>query len=388
MTGRLKFDRREFAGAFADLGTSLPLILAVLLATQLPAAGVLLSFGLAQIATGVLYGLPMPVQPLKAMAVVAIAGGASGGMLHLAGLMIGTIMVLLTMTGILSRLLHLIPRCVVRGLQLGLGLMLAGAACRLIGREQVWLSWPLAATAIVTLVCLRHHPRWPAGLLVVGAGIVWTALFRVDWQSSILAGQTVPPPAPEWPLDQWATVLIVLVIPQLPLSLGNSVLATHQAARDLFPSRAFTLRKIGLTYGFINLAVPWLGGLPVCHGCGGLVGNHAMGARSGGAVVIYGAFFVAAGLFGSSGFVPLAQAFPAPLLGALLVVEAGSLVALMGSERHPPGAVILIVLIGLICALAPQGYVLGMAVGLTAYHVLRACNVSMTTENQPGHMAT
>lgn len=375
MRPNIQFNRRELAGAFGDIGTSLPLIVAVLLATPLSAAGVLLAFGLAQIATGLLYGLPMPVQPLKAMAVVVIAGQASGGLLQMAGLMIGVLMIGLSASGALGWLSRMIPLCVVRGVQAGLGLMLARTAASLVGREAGPWSWIAALAAIAVLALLRQHHRWPGALLVIGAAAAWAAVFRVDWSAVAPAiGFAAPRPA-AWPLDQWLPALTLLVLPQLPLSLGNSVIATQQTARDLFPERAFSLRQLGLTYGVLNLLVPWLGGLPVCHGCGGLAGNHALGARTGGAVVIYGTMFVVAGLLCSGVFVMLVQAFPPSVLGAVLLVEATVLVLLVRDLRASPAALALAGGVALICVFVPQGYLVGLLAGLAVYHGLRATGV-------------
>ncbi|MBI2517240.1 MAG: transporter [Opitutae bacterium] len=375
MRPNIQFNRRELAGAFGDIGTSLPLIVAVLLATKLPAAGVLLAFGLAQIATGLLYGLPMPVQPLKAMAVVVIAGQASGGLLQMAGLMIGVLMIGLSASGLLGWLSRVIPLCVVRGLQAGLGLMLARTAANLVGREHSPWSWIAALVAIAVLALLRRHPRWPGALLVIGAAVGWAALFRIDWSAMAPAiGFAAPGPA-VWPTEGWLAALTLLVLPQLPLSLGNSVIATQQTARDLFPERAFSLRKLGLTYGGINLLVPWLGGLPVCHGCGGLAGNYALGARTGGAVVVYGTMFVVAGLLFSGGFVTLVQAFPPAVLGAVLLVEATVLVLLVRDLRASPAALALAAGVALLCVFAPQGYLTGLLAGMAGYYALRAAGV-------------
>lgn len=226
-TPRVRFDRREFAGAFGDIGTSLPIIVALLAATDLNAAGVLLAFGFAQISTGLLYGLPMPVQPLKAMAVIAIAGQAPGGLLPLAGLMIGALMLALSATGALDWLSRAIPHCVVRGLQAGLGLMLAGTALGLVGREDRAWGWAAACIAVAVLLLLRKNRRLPGALLVVGAALLWTAAFRLDWTALVDGVGFVAPRPSAWPLGQWLTALTLLVLPQLPLSLGNSVIATR-----------------------------------------------------------------------------------------------------------------------------------------------------------------
>ena len=375
MPPNIQFNRRELAGAFGDIGTSLPIIVAILLVTGLNGAGVLVAFGLAQIATGLLYGLPMPVQPLKAMAVVVIAGQASGGLLQLAGLMIGVLMLGLSASGALDWLSRVIPLCVVRGVQAGLGLSLARTATSLVAREDSTWGWAAALAALGVLALLRKNHRLPGALLVIGAALAWAAVYRVDWGTVAHGvGFVAPRPAP-WPWDQWVAALTLLVLPQLPLSLSNSLIATRQTVRDLFPGREFTLRTIGLTYAGLNLLVPWLGGIPVCHGCGGLAGYYALGARTGGAVIIYGALWVVAGLFFSGAFVTLVHAFPTAILGAVLLFEAAVLVLLLRDQRAAPAGLALATAVALVCILAPQGYLTGLVAGVVAYHALRAAGV-------------
>ena len=365
-----RFDRQELAGAFGDIGTDLPLIAGIILATKLDASGVFLAFGLAQIASGLLYGLPMPVQPLKAMAVVVIAGQATGGQLQLAGLMIGALMLLLAFSGLLDRLQQVIPVLVVRGIQAGLGIALARTALGLTGREGLW-GWVAAAVAVAILVWLRQHRHWPGALLVVGAGALWAAFTRIDW--NVLAhgfGWVTPTPA-ALPWDQWLAALTLLVLPQVPLSLSNSVIATQRTVTDLFPERPVTLRGIGRTYGLINLLSPWLGGIPMCHGCGGLAGYYALGARTGGSVIIYGSLYLLVGGLFSGAFQEVLRAFPAPVLGAVLLVEAGVLLLLLREVPRTPLALGLAGLIALVCVFAPQGYLMGMIVGCILFYSLR-----------------
>lgn len=371
----IQFNRRELAGAFGDIGTSLPIIVGILLATGLNPAGVLTAFGLAQIITGLLYGLPMPVQPLKAMAVAVIAGQASGPMLQLAGLMIGAAMLILSASGALDWLSRVIPLCVVRGVQAGLGLALARVATKLVNQEgNVW-GWVAAGVSILVLALLRKNHRLPGALVVIGAAVIWAAFYRVEWSSLKEGIGFTLPQAEPWPWHQWLTALTLLVLPQIPLSLSNSVIATQQTVRDLFPGKELTLRTIGLTYAGINLIVPWFGGIPVCHGCGGLAGYYALGARTGGAVVIYGSMFVVAGLFFSGAFAGLIHAFPKSILGAVLLVEAAVLVLLMRDLRASKPALGLSATVALICVFAPHGYLTGLVVGVAVYYALRAAGV-------------
>src|SRR5205814_4157428 len=127
---RIRFDRNEFSGAFGDMGTDFPLIAGMILAAGLNPASVLTLFGSMQILTGLLYGIPMPAQPLKAMAVIVISQKASGAMLYGAGLAIGLVMLVLAGTGLLGVLANAVPKSVVRGIQFALGLQLATLALR------------------------------------------------------------------------------------------------------------------------------------------------------------------------------------------------------------------------------------------------------------------
>ncbi|HEX6985512.1 MAG TPA: putative sulfate/molybdate transporter [Planctomycetaceae bacterium] len=362
-TPRLRFDRHEFAGSVGDLGTDLPLIVGMILTAGLEPASVLTVFGAFQIVTGVAYGLPMPMQPLKAMAALVIAGQATAGQLYGAGLAIGVAMLALSLTGGLTWLARVIPKPVVRGIQMGLGLTLANIALRNYLPDLGLGGFALAAAGFVLLLVGRSHGRWWAGPAVVGLGLFVTA-FTVDW-SAVSAGVGLSLPEPHVP--SWADVatgFLILALPQLPLSVSNSVIATEQTVRDLFPERPTTVRKIGLTYAAANLIAPWLGGLPVCHGCGGLAGHYALGGRTGGSVVIYGAAYLLTGLLLAGAFGELAAAFPQPLLGVLLAFEALTLLSLVrelaGSSRDWT--------IALIVALSafglPQGYLVGVIAGL------------------------
>jgi hypothetical protein len=190
-------------------------------------------------------------------------------------------------------------------------------------------------------------------------------------------GWVTPVPA-RLPWDQWAAALMLLVLPQVPLSLSNSVIATQRTVNDLFPERPVTLRGIGRTYSLMNLLSPWIGGIPMCHGCGGLAGYYALGARTGGSVVIYGSLYLVVGAFFSGAFQEVLRAFPAPVLGAVLLVEAGVLILLLRDVVRSPLALGLAGVVALVCVLAPQGYLSGLLVGCILYYALRFWNPSLS----------
>jgi len=359
---RLRFDRNEFAGAFGDIGTSFPLLTGMILAAGLPPTGVLTMFGAMQILTGVLYGLPIPVQPLKAMAVLVITQHLPPPVLFGGGLAIGALMLLLALTGLVEWVARVVPKPVVRGIQFGLGLQLASLALTRYVPGEGTVGWVLAVVGFLVTVALLGNRRYPPALLLIGLGAAYALVFRLDrgvWAHSI--GFRLPHLAAPAPQDV-LTGFLVLTLPQLPLSLGNSILATTQVVADLFPHRPVTVRRISLTYAVMNLINPWFGGAPSCHGSGGVAGNYAFGARTGGSVIIIGSLYLLLGLVFSPGFAELIRLFPLPVLGVILVFEGLGLMRL-ARDVSDPVEFSIVLLVGLIVLGLPYGYVSGLIIG-------------------------
>lgn len=367
----IRFDRHELAGAFGDIGTDLPLIVGLIAFCGLDPAGVCTVFGLLQIATGILYRIPMPVQPLKAMATIMLAERHSPGTLAAGGLVIGAAMLVLAATGMLDWIARVVPRAVVRGIQLGLGLTLARLALSDYAGADGAPGYVVAGLAVVTLLLLRRQHRVPGPLVVIGLGGLYalaTGLGSHAW--SEVAGLRLPRFA--WPAtEEFARGAVLLALPQLALSLGNSVLATSQATRDLFPERAVGVRRIGFTYALMNLVGPPFGGLPACHGCGGLAGFHGFGARTGGAPILYGALYVVLGLFLAPGFATVVRLFPLPILGTVLLFEAVALMSLVGDVAADRDQLWVALLVGAAVIGLPNGYVVGLLAGTLLDHASR-----------------
>jgi hypothetical protein len=367
---RLRFDRHELAGAFGDIGTDLPLLLALILTCDLDAASVFIGFGALQVVTGIYYGLPMPVQPLKAMAAIMLVEKLSPGTLAGGGGVIGALMLVLTFSGALSWLSRIVTIPVVRGIQTGLGLSLGWLALRKYVVADGEAGVLIAVVCLGLLLLLRRQRRIPGPLVVLLVGVAWALTVKLpdaSWAGvfGVRLPTLVVPTGHE--LLQGA---LLLALPQLPLSLGNSVLATSRTTEDLFPGRGVSVQRIGKTYGLSNLVAPLFGAVPVCHGCGGLVGFYNFGARTGGAPVIYGSFYLTVGLFFSPGFEQVLALFPLPVLGVVLLFEAGGLLVLaLQAVTDRRSMFIVCVVAG--CAVAlPWGYLIGTAVGVV---LVRLC---------------
>lgn len=367
----LSFSRREVAGAFGDLGTDLPLLVGVVLATGMDPTTAFVVFGALQIASGLVYRLPMPVQPLKAMAAIAIAGKLAPPLLAAGGLIVGVTMLVLAQTGALGWLARVVPRMVVRGIQVGLGLQLATLAFRRFLPADGARGWMLAAVCLALILWLRDNKKVPAALVVLALG-VGVAVFTWPAGLPALWGVHWPTLPSRWPTgDEFAQAALLLALPQIALSLGNSVLATRQVVADFFPEREpLTVKRIGTTYALMNLVAAPLGGLPVCHGSGGIAGHYAFGARTGGSVIVYGTTLVLAGLFLVGDPASFQRLVPSPVLGTLLLVEAVTVLLLVRDQWGDKLACSVAIACGLTAAYAPYGYAIALAAGTLVSVVL------------------
>lgn len=360
----LRFDRNEFAGAFGDIGTDLPLLIGVILAAKLDASSTLVVFGGMQILTALFYQMPMPVQPLKAMSALVIAQKIDGEILFGAGLAIGIVMLLLSLSGALLWLSRAIPKAVVRGIQFGLGLQLSLLALKEYVPSEGVLGYALAAVGFAITLFLLGNRKYPASLFVIALGVCYALVFHSDilFQNQWIATFSLP----KFFIPTWETLasgFLLLTLPQIPLSISNSILATKQTASDLFPEKNLSFKQIGLTYSAMNLISTFFSGVPVCHGSGGMVGHYTFGGRTGGSVVIYGLLYLVLGLFFASEFEQLVKLFPLPILGVILFFEGLSLIKLSGDLLSERKDFFVAILTGVLAAGVPYGYVIGVVIG-------------------------
>jgi len=369
--GRIVFNRNELSGAFGDIGTDFPLVVGMILAAGLDPASVLIVFGAMQVLTGVVYGMPMPVQPLKAIAALVITQKLGGDVLYGGGLAIGLVMLVLVVTGLIGTLARAIPKVVVRSIQFGLGLQLATIALREYLPSSGIVGYGLALLSCITIVLLLGNRRFPPAPFVILIGVASTLIYGTN-VDQIVHGFGIQFPqlhAPD-PQDIWMG-FILLALPQIPLSLGNSILATRQVTYDLFPQRPITVEKISFTYALMNLINPFLSGLPTCHGAGGMVGHYTFGGRTGGSVVLYGALYLFIGIFLAGSFGAVVQLFPKPVLGIILFFEAVAIMRLVRDVAHDTTDFPIVLIGGLVAASLPYGYLIALIVGTALFYLSR-----------------
>jgi MFS superfamily sulfate permease-like transporter len=313
---------RELSGALGDLGTLLPLMLGSIAVAGLVPLPVLAGSAVFYIATAACYRLPIPVQPMKAVAAVLLTAQLSPAALAASGVMLGAALLILGLTGWISRLARIVPQSVLAGLQLGLGLALALVSLDLMA------SAPLLAVVTIGIVLgLLLVPRAPSALIALAAAVVLAQVQDIPG----MGAQILAPAAfelPAWPSRaELESAVSLFVLPQLCLTFTNAVLLTALLANDYFGEHAahVTPRRLSVTSGLANLLLTPLGALPMCHGAGGLAAHYRFGARSGTAPLALGVALLAVALLPGGLGLALLAAIPAAALGALLMMAAGEL---------------------------------------------------------------
>ncbi len=292
----------EAAGAVADLGVLVPLAAALILVNGLHPGAVFVCAGLAVLGSGLFFRVPFPVQPLKALTAVAVASLASPDVIHAAGIELGLFLLLLSVRHVADAVARLFTKPVVRALQFGVGVLLVLAAGRLalrppgVFRGVPPSPWPFAlmvATGIGVALA-AHRRRYGGALALLAAGLLATFLAA----RPELGGPAPALPSPSLPdAPAFARAFLLLVVPQLPLTFGNAVVAVSDLAREEFGPRArrVTPSNVCRSAGVANVLSGVLGGMPMCHGAGGLTAHVRLGARTAGMNVLLGAALLALG---------------------------------------------------------------------------------------------
>jgi MFS superfamily sulfate permease-like transporter len=324
-----RFDRMEWAGAFGDLGTLIPFVVAYIGMVGMDPFGILFAFGVALIVCGAYYRTPMPVQPMKAAGAVAATQAAQTAVITPAAvvgasLATGAIWMLLGLTGTARRVAALVPRYVVTGIVLGLGM-----AFMLEGVKMMASGWLIAVIGLVGTLLLLTNRSVPAMFLL----LLFGATCGIVAEPALLqkVGEaTIEFRAPSFALSDltWKDFglgLIFLTLPQLPLTLGNAIIATAEENNRLFSDRATDENKLSTSTGILNCFSASVGGIPMCHGAGGMAGHVAFGARTGGATIILGIILLLLALFLSGSVQTLFSILPKAILGVILFITGAQL---------------------------------------------------------------
>ena len=331
---RLRVTRREISGAFADLGILLPLEAALVAVNGLNPTSTLLGVGILYIATGWYFRLPMPVQPLKALAAIAIARELSPEVIAASALLMSASLGMLAVTGLIDRIYAIVPTPTVRGIQLGLAYVLVRGAFEMlqqpitptaalpavpVGSLSLPVALALAPVLVILVALLVKKSFVPASLAVLGAG-VGVGLIAGRWTGiGALGPAAISLDVPN--ASAFSTAAAVLLTAQLPLTLANSVVATTDAARHYFPGQAgrVTPRRLSLSIALGNLWAGFFGGLPNCHGSGGLTAHYRFGARTPVSTTLLGLVLILVALLFGQAALGVRTLIPLPFFGVLLL---------------------------------------------------------------------
>jgi MFS superfamily sulfate permease-like transporter len=326
---RNRFDRMEWAGAFGDLGTLIPFVVGYIGVLKMDPFGVLFAFAIAMIACGAYYKTPIPVQPMKAIAAVAIAQVAQTAVVtpmavYAAGLVTGVIWLVLGLTGAATRITNIVPRPVLRGIILGLGL-----SFMLQGIKMMASHWLLGAIGLSGTLLLLGNRRFPVMFLLLVFGVICGAVLNPQALHA-LSNSSLQIRMPHFVLHNlsWHDFLIgfvLLSLPQLPLTLGNAIMAIRDENNRLFPEHPVTDKGLATSTGLMNIVGSAIGGVPMCHGAGGMAGHAAFGARTGGALIILGSLLLVLAIFFSGAINALFLLFPVAILGVILFLAGAQL---------------------------------------------------------------
>mgnify|MGYP000884169739 FL=1 len=324
---RNRYNKMEWAGAFGDLGTLIPFVVAYITIVKVDPLGLLFMFGISLLIAGLYYKSPIPVQPMKAIGAAAIAGGISPAALFGSGLTTGLFWLVAGGAGLVKPIARLATKPIVRGIMLGLGL-----SFMVDGVNRMRTAPVLAGIALVVTYALLTNPKLPAMFVLLVIGVASAVIVNPQLMEELKAVH-IGFRYPEFslPTIRWSDVLtgtLLFTIPQIPLTLGNAVIAITAENNELFPDRQVTERKIAISQGVMNLASPLFGGIPMCHGAGGMAGHVRFGAKTGGALVILGSILIVLALFFSESISIILKIFPNAVLGVILFF-AGSELALV-----------------------------------------------------------
>lgn len=377
-------NRHEIAGSLGDLGVLLPIAVGMVLVNKLPPAGVFLGIGLYYVFSGMYFGVTTPVQPMKVIGSYAVAMGLSADVIHASTLWVGALLLVIGLSGAMKQITRFVPRVVIRGVQLSTGVLLLAQGVRFIlgtsstqlqyklsepflsvsSLGYVQVSWIFGLIAMLLTLFLINNRRFPAASVVVGFGFLM-GIVMGNGVSMAAVGLHFPDlfPAgfPSW--ISFSTALFVLALPQLPMTLGNAVLANEDLARDYFGDGASrtTGKALCISMGLANIGSFVLGGIPMCHGAGGLAAHYRFGARTAGSNLFIGGLFVIVSLLFGPEVLAIAQLVPLSVLGALLIFAGAQLAMTVRDITLPKEFFVCVTMLGITLASnLALGYLAGM----------------------------
>lgn len=340
----MRFNRMEVAGSLGDLGTLLPLTIGMILVNELSAVGTFFAIGLFYLLAGYYFKIPVAVQPMKVIGAYAIATGMTAQQVSSSTLLICIFMTIIGATGAITHIGRIIPRSVVRGVQLATGVLLMNQGIQFIlgtttSQQAAGLAEPffrlqqlgplplgllLGIGGLLITLALLNSRRYPAAIVLISLGLLAGVCFGNheplrQIQPGIYLPEVLPYGFPS-SMDL-SFALFALVLPQIPMTLGNAVVATTELSKEYFTEAAarVSYKSMTLSMALASGLCFFLGGIPLCHGSGGLAAHYRFGARTHGSNIIIGSLFILLAVFLGPHAIALLHLLPMAILGVLLL---------------------------------------------------------------------
>ncbi|QJB56987.1 putative sulfate/molybdate transporter [Pseudodesulfovibrio sp. zrk46] len=394
---RISFNRMEWAGSVGDLGTLLPLAFAMIMINGLSPTGLFLSIGLLYVVGGLYYRVPIAVQPMKVVSAYAIAQALSPGVITASGLLMAAFLLVLGTTGLVNHVAKIVPKAVIRGVQLTTGVLLLSKGVQMVvgssgfqamrGSVEPFLaiqsigpipmSLVIGATFLLVTMFLLGSRRYPAGLVVVVCGALAGAALGAWRELATLSPGLHFPEFMPFGIPTGADfsfALLALVLPQVPMTMGNAVIANRDLSFEYFgeESRRVTDRNLCLSMGFANVFAALVGGMPICHGAGGLAAHYRFGARTCGSNIIIGVAFLLLALLLGSGSVNVLHLLPMGVLGVLLFFSGTQLALTILDVESRTDLFLIVAMLGITL---PTNLAWAFGAGIVLHHIFRKGNV-------------
>ncbi len=347
---QLRFNRLEMAGALGDLGTLLPLAMGMILINGLSPEGIFFSVGIFYILSGLYFGVTTAVQPMKVIGAYAVASALSAQQIWAAMLSMAVMLLIIGASGLISWIRKLTPKATIRGVQLSTGvlLMTQGLKCML-GTSTIqqlhrmaepYLAWqqvfsipigiPIGIGGVFLTLLLLDNSKLPAGIVVIGLGLLLGIGLGARCDRAALGFHIGLPRLLPFALPakvDFTFAFFALVLPQVPMTIGNAVLANADLSQEYFgaAARKVTGPALCISMALANLLACLLGGMPLCHGAGGLAAHYRFGARTAGSNLMIGVFMVVAVILVGDHLLNLFHLIPMAVLGVLLFFAGGQL---------------------------------------------------------------
>ncbi len=394
MSPRYRFNRLEIAGSLGDIGTLLPMAIAMILINGLSPTGMFFSIGIFFIISGLYYGITVPVQPMKVIGAYAIATAMTSSQIMASAALMGIFLLIIGGTNAITPIGKYTPKAVVRGVQLSTGTLLMAQGVKfMLGTSKFQMIrqaaepylalqylGPVPISVLIGVVggaltlLLLENKRFPAGLvIVVGGALLGLILGTHAGFDQLKPGLYLPDILPfGFPAQaDFTFAFFALALPQLPMTIGNAVIANADLSHEYFgdDSKKVTYRALTISMALANFMSFLVGGMPLCHGAGGLAAHYRFGARTAGSNLVIGSFFLLMALFLGIHALAIVYLVPMGVLGVLLVFAGSQLALTVIDMKERKDLFVALLMLGITLA---SNLAVGFMVGLAVAYALKS----------------